>query len=98
MGNADELIDYTGNLLLVLALFKLAIVSCKEFVCSLCSNNFQKIEQLAEKAVERMSKYEYSTFLVGILLPEGVEEKEDEFKAEFEITHGESIKIILAEK
>jgi len=64
----------------------------KEFVCSLCSNNFQKIEQLAEKAVERMSKYEYSTFLVGILLPEGVEEREDEFKAEFEITHGESIK------
>jgi len=64
----------------------------KEFVCFLCGNNFQKIEQLAEKAVERMSKYEYSTFLVGILLPEGVEEREDEFKAEFEITHGESIK------
>jgi len=64
----------------------------KEFTCYLCNNNFQKIEQLAEKASEKMSKYEYSTFLVGIFLPEGVEEREDEFKAEFEITYGESIK------
>lgn len=64
----------------------------KEFTCYLCSNNFQKIDQLAEKAAEKMSKYEYSTFLVGIFLPEQVEEREDEFKAEFEITHGESIK------
>ncbi|HEX68869.1 MAG TPA: hypothetical protein ENG10_01060, partial [Candidatus Bathyarchaeota archaeon] len=36
----------------------------KEFTCYLCNNNFQKIEQLAEKASEKMSKYEYSTFLV----------------------------------
>jgi len=64
----------------------------KEFICYLCNNNFQKIEQLAEKASERMSKYEYSTFLVGIFLPTGVEEREDEFKAEFGIIHGESLK------
>ena len=64
----------------------------KEFICHLCNNNFQKIEQLAEKASERMSKYEYSTFLVGIFLPTGVEEREDEFKAEFGIIHGESLK------
>ena len=64
----------------------------KEFICHLCNNNFQKIEQLAEKASERMNKYEYSTFLVGIFLPTGVEEREDEFKAEFGIIHGESLK------
>jgi len=64
----------------------------KAFSCFLCENNFKKIEQLAEKAAEKMKKYEYSTFLVGIFLPTRVEEREDEFKAEFEISYGESMK------
>jgi len=64
----------------------------KLFSCYLCENNFEEIGQLAEKAAEKMEKYEYSTFLVGIFLPTEVEEREDEFKAEFEISHGESMK------
>ncbi len=64
----------------------------RPFSCYLCENSFEKIEQLAEKAVKRMEKYEYSTFLVGIFLPAEIEEREDEFKAEFEISHGESMK------
>jgi tRNA pseudouridine synthase 10 len=39
-----------------------------------------------------LQHYEYTTFLVGVELPTEVEEREDEFKAEFEVKHGESMR------
>ena len=39
-----------------------------------------------------MEDYEFTTFLVGIELPVKVEEREDEFKAAFNLGYGESIK------
>jgi tRNA pseudouridine synthase 10 len=60
--------------------------------CYLCSGAFQKIDELAQETVNKSAEYEYSTFLVGVDLPNKVEEREDEFKAEFEVKWGESIK------
>jgi len=39
-----------------------------------------------------LKAYEYTTFLVGVELPTEVEEREDEFKAEFDVRHGESMR------
>jgi len=60
--------------------------------CFLCEDKFKGIDDLAKKAVEELEECEYSNFLVGIELPVAVEEREDEFKAEFEVNYGESVR------
>ena len=60
--------------------------------CFLCDNNFQLLEGLVQKAIDAVTRYEYSTFLVGVELPVEVEEREDEFKASFNVGYGESIR------
>jgi len=60
--------------------------------CFLCEDKFKLVESLVEQALVAVESYEYSTFLVGIELPVTVEEREDEFKAAFEVAYGESIR------
>jgi tRNA pseudouridine synthase 10 len=63
-----------------------------EAKCFLCEDKFELIEDLTHKALVAIEGYEFSTFLVGIELPVRVEEREDEFKAAFNLGHGESIR------
>jgi tRNA pseudouridine synthase 10 len=60
--------------------------------CYLCEDKFKNIEHFGERASTLLEAYEYSSFLVGIELPVSVEEREDEFKAEFTIDHGENMR------
>jgi len=60
--------------------------------CHLCKGRFDHLDKLTSHVIEGLKDYEYNTFLIGIELPTEVEESEDEFKAEFEVTHGESMK------
>jgi len=60
--------------------------------CFLCDGKFELVEGLTEKSLMALDGYEFTTFLVGIELPKSVEEKEDEFKASFNIGYGESIR------
>jgi len=60
--------------------------------CHLCEGKFDHLDKLSSSVVEKLKDYEYDTFLIGIELPTKVEEREDEFKAEFDVTHGESMK------
>jgi len=60
--------------------------------CFLCEDRFQFIDGLTQKALRAVAGYEYSTFLVGVELPVTVEEREDEFKAAFNVSYGESIR------
>ncbi len=61
-------------------------------MCHLCEGNFESLPVLVDRAVEALRGYEYETFLVGVKLPTEVEEREDEFKAEFEVQHSEGIR------
>ncbi|MEM2281235.1 MAG: tRNA pseudouridine(54/55) synthase Pus10 [Candidatus Bathyarchaeia archaeon] len=61
--------------------------------CFLCGNSFERIDELAKKAVGELNEYEFSTFMVGIELPGDVEEREDEFKARFNVEFGENIRL-----
>ncbi|MGC8998589.1 MAG: tRNA pseudouridine(54/55) synthase Pus10 [Candidatus Bathyarchaeia archaeon] len=61
--------------------------------CFLCENRFENVDDLAKRAVEKLAEYEYANFLVGIELPVGVEEREDEFKARFNVEYGENIRL-----
>jgi len=58
--------------------------------CHLCDGRFDSLQALVNRSVEELQHYEHATFLVGVELPTEVEEREDEFKAEFEVKHGES--------
>jgi tRNA pseudouridine synthase 10 len=60
--------------------------------CFLCDGTFSKIDFVLQKALEKLSYYEYCTFLVGVELPVAVGEREDEFKAAFDVGYSESIK------
>lgn len=60
--------------------------------CFLCENKFDIVGELAEKALKRLEGYEYHNFLVGVHLPGSFEEREDEFKAEFEVCYGENMR------
>jgi len=60
--------------------------------CHLCEGQFAPLDKISSSAAEKLKDYDYNTFLIGIELPTEVEEREDEFKAEFEVTHGESMK------
>jgi len=61
--------------------------------CFLCENRFEIVDELAKKAVEKLREYEFNSFMVGIELPVEVEEREDEFKARFNVEHGENIRL-----
>ncbi len=63
-----------------------------ETECFLCEGKFELVDTLTEKSVAVMKDYEYTTYLVGIELPVKVEEREDEFKASFNLGYSESIK------
>jgi len=60
--------------------------------CQLCQEHLTYIEQLTHLTLDKLREYEYTTFLVGVELPVEVEEREDEFKSEFTIAHGESLR------
>jgi len=60
--------------------------------CYLCEGWFSHLQDLVGKSLEKLKDYEYATFLVGVELPTEVEEREDEFKAEYEVRHGESMR------
>ncbi|XHH08108.1 MAG: tRNA pseudouridine(54/55) synthase Pus10 [Candidatus Bathyarchaeia archaeon] len=60
--------------------------------CFLCEGKFGQIEELLQKALFMLEGYEFSTYLVGIELPSKIEEREDEFKASFNIGTAESMK------
>ncbi|RLI47428.1 tRNA pseudouridine(54/55) synthase Pus10 [Candidatus Bathyarchaeota archaeon] len=60
--------------------------------CYLCEGRFESISELVERSLKKLKDYEYATFLVGVELPTKIEEREDEFKAEFEVRHGESMR------
>jgi tRNA pseudouridine synthase 10 len=64
----------------------------EETKCFLCEGKFELVNTLTEKSVTVMKDYEYTTYLVGIELPVKVEEREDEFKASFNLGYSESIK------
>jgi len=64
----------------------------KKRQCYLCKGRFNSTHKLVNLALKELDNYEFSSFLVGIELPTEAEEREDEFKAEFEVKHGENMR------
>jgi tRNA pseudouridine synthase 10 len=63
-----------------------------ESKCYICENAFQRLDGLSRQALEKLSAYEFSSFLVGSELPAEIENREDEVKALFGLRWGEDIR------
>ena len=51
---------------------------------------------ITENIVSRMGKFEFRTFSIGLMLPHGVQEREDTLRSELKVRGGETIKSELA--
>jgi tRNA pseudouridine synthase 10 len=71
---------------------KKRVPKASETKCFLCEGKFELLNRLTEKSLAAMQGYEFTTYLVGIELPVDVEEREDEFKAAFNLSYSESIR------
>jgi len=60
--------------------------------CFLCEDRFQVVNELVEEVLQQLKGYEHSDFLVGVKIPLAVEEREDEFKALFQVDYGEDMR------
>jgi len=67
-------------------------VELEETSCYLCGSAFTGLDGLCEKVVERLSSYEFNSFLVGVRAGDRVEDREDELRARFKVLWGESIR------
>jgi tRNA pseudouridine synthase 10 len=71
---------------------KKRVPKASETKCFLCEGKFELLDRLTEKSLAAIQGYEFTTYLVGIELPVDVEEREDEFKAAFNLSYSESIR------
>ncbi len=60
--------------------------------CFLCEDKFTSVDHLTKNILKILESYEYHNFLVGVQLPLLVEEREDEFRANLEVHHSESMR------
>ncbi|MFX0090839.1 MAG: tRNA pseudouridine(54/55) synthase Pus10, partial [Candidatus Hodarchaeota archaeon] len=62
--------------------------------CILCDNAFsnENLDKFCQKALDEIKEVEFSTFLVGSLIPAHIIDKEDELRSQFGLEFGESIK------
>ena len=68
----------------------LAVVPGAE--CAVCSGLMDRTEAMGEQAVRKLRSFDFRTFAVGVSLPEGVQEKEDELRSDLKLKGRETIK------
>ncbi|HMF32045.1 MAG TPA: tRNA pseudouridine(54/55) synthase Pus10 [Candidatus Lokiarchaeia archaeon] len=66
--------------------------AAEKFHCYLCDNIFAQVKDIAEIAVARAKDFEFDNFLVGTTVLPEISDREDEFRAKFQLTHGEAFK------
>lgn len=74
------------------ALVSLGLEAPPHSRCYLCGGVSSRYEELAERAYNVASEYEFSTFLVGVRLPYRLIKKEEELWRRFELRDAESLK------
>jgi len=68
----------------------------EERKCYLCQGGFNALDDLARDVTEKLSEFEFESFLIGVKAREVIENREDELRAKFNIKWGESIRCELS--
>jgi tRNA pseudouridine synthase 10 len=64
--------------------------------CFICEGMSGDLGEVTERIVSRLGRFEFRTFSVGLMLPHGIQEREDTLRSELKIRGGETIKSELA--
>jgi len=64
--------------------------------CFICEGLSGDLGAITEKVISRMDKFEFRTFSIGLIIPHGVQEREDTLRSELKTRGGETIKSQLA--
>jgi len=60
--------------------------------CYICEGLMDRVNSTAEEAARCVKRYEFRSFSVGVSMPEGVQEREDEFRANLKLKGRETIR------
>lgn len=60
--------------------------------CFVCGGLMGRVPKVAEAAARKARRYQFRTFAVGVSLPEGVQEREDELRSDMRLKGNETIK------
>ncbi len=64
--------------------------------CFICEGMSDDLGGITEKILSRLKRFEFRTFSIGLMLPQGVQEREDTLRSEMKIRGGETIKSELS--
>src|SRR3989442_13091197 len=64
--------------------------------CFICRGLTSRVDEIRSDILRRLRGYEFRTFSVGLSLPEGMQEREDQLRAEYKLKGGETIKAWLS--
>jgi tRNA pseudouridine synthase 10 len=60
--------------------------------CFVCGGLMDRMPSMAKEAIRTARRYQFETFAVGVSLPEGVQESEDELRSDLKLKGNETIK------
>jgi len=60
--------------------------------CFICSNLFDRLEEIKSKVLDSIGEIEFNTLLVGCRIPENISAREEKIREEFSLKFSESIK------
>jgi len=60
--------------------------------CYICGGLSEGLDKVSAKVVPHLAKFEFHTFSIGLVLPQGVQEREDSLRSEFRIRGGQTVK------
>jgi tRNA pseudouridine synthase 10 len=60
--------------------------------CFVCEGMMDRVPKVAAVAARKIRRYQFQTFAVGISLPEGIQEREDELRSDLRLKGNETIK------
>jgi tRNA pseudouridine(54/55) synthase len=60
--------------------------------CFVCEGLMERVPALAEAAARKVRRHQFETFTVGVSLPEGIQEREDELRSDLKLKGNETIK------
>ncbi|NPD87126.1 MAG: tRNA pseudouridine(54/55) synthase Pus10 [Asgard group archaeon] len=75
-----------------MVLSKIKIIPKEKEMCFICKNSLQRIDELAENLSLKLNSIEFSTFLIGTLMPQELFEKEHNLKAKYDLHQSEYLK------
>ncbi|MDV3278232.1 MAG: hypothetical protein LYZ69_07185 [Nitrososphaerales archaeon] len=64
--------------------------------CFICAGLMDRVEPVSESARRQAARYEFGTFGVGVMMPEGVQEREDEIRSTLRLKGKQTVKTQLS--